>query len=200
MSTTPTPAIETPPIETERLRLAPLTPQILDASLNNDHTAVEQLLGASVPSDWWAERWVMEIRREDLRRNVALQPWTIRAIVLREAQRIIGHIGFHTRPNPDYLQKLAPGGIEFGYTVFPDFRRRGYASEASDALMNWAYRSHGITRFIVSISPTNVASLALAQKFDFIRIGEQFDDEDEDGLEYIFERRIQGVANPEHGA
>jgi RimJ/RimL family protein N-acetyltransferase len=54
--------------------------------------------------------------------------------------------------------------------------------------MNWAHQDHGITRFIVSISPTNIASLALARKFGFTQIGEQLDEED--GLEYIFERRM----------
>ncbi len=191
MSENIAPETQISPIETTRLLLIPLTPAILDASLKEDQTAAEKLLGAAIPSDWWQERWLMELRREDLRRIPDLQPWTLRAIVLRENRRMIGHIGFHTMPDPDYLQDLAPGGIEFGYTTFPDFRRQGYAYEAAEALMNWAHRIHGIPRFIVSISPTNIASLALARKFGFTCIGQQIDEED--GPEDIFERRMGDV-------
>ena len=57
-------------------------------------------------------------------------------MILRETHELIGHIGFHTGPNPDYLQDMAPGGIEFGYTVLEPFRRQGFAREAAEALMN----------------------------------------------------------------
>jgi RimJ/RimL family protein N-acetyltransferase len=46
-------------------------------------------------------------------------------------------------------------------------------------------QEHAINRFLVSISPDNEPSLALAEKMGFQRIGEQMDPED--GLEYVFE-------------
>lgn len=56
--------------------------------------------------------------------------------------------------------------------------------------MEWAHRSHGVTRFVVSINPANAASLALAKGLGFNRIGSHVDKED--GPEDIFERRIEG--------
>lgn len=103
---------------------------------------------------------------------------------------MVGHIGFHSRPGEKYLDELTPGGVEFGYTVFEKWRRRGYASEASESLMDWAHRLHGVTRFVVSISPTNLPSLGLARRLEFERIGSHVDDED--GPEDIFERRLGG--------
>jgi RimJ/RimL family protein N-acetyltransferase len=101
---------------------------------------------------------------------------------------MLGHIGFHTRPGEKYLEELAPGGVELGYTVFERERRQGYAREAAEGLMEWAHRLHGVTRFIVSISPANLASLELARRLGFRRIGSHVDEED--GPEDIFERRL----------
>ena len=64
------------------------------------------------------------------------------------------------------------------------FRRQGFAREAAEALLNWAREQHGITRFVVSIRPDNVPSLALARRLGFQRIGEHLDEVD--GLEHIF--------------
>ena len=83
------------------------------------------------------------------------------------------------------MTAISPGAAEFGYTVFPPYRRRGYAREASIALMDWARQTHGVTRFIVSIRPDNVASQALAASLGFVRIGSHLDEVD--GLEDILE-------------
>jgi RimJ/RimL family protein N-acetyltransferase len=98
---------------------------------------------------------------------------------------MVGHIGFHTQPGAEYLRDLAPGGVEYGYTVFSAFRRQGYAREACEALMQWAYQEHQVTRFVVSIRPDNIPSRRLAERFGFKQIGSHMDEED--GLEDIYE-------------
>jgi RimJ/RimL family protein N-acetyltransferase len=165
-----------------------MTPDFLAATLSGDRTRQEALLGAAVPDDWpttfvWVRRRLHELRAEP-----GLQPWLLRAIVLQRERRMVGHIGFHGRPGEKYLEEFAPGGAEFGYTVFLRDRRRGYAREACTALMDWAYRTHGVARFVVSISPTNVASLELARGLGFERVGSHVDEED--GPEDIFRRDI----------
>jgi RimJ/RimL family protein N-acetyltransferase len=175
-------------IQTPRLDLAPMTRGFLEASLAGDRTRTEALLGVAIPSDWPDQSHWVRRRLEQLRVEPALQPWLLRAMVLRSERRMIGHIGFHARPGEEHLAELVPGGVEFGYTVFEKDRRRGYAREACEALMGWAHRTHGVTRFVVSISPVNVASLELARRLGFERIGFHLDEED--GPEDIFERRI----------
>jgi [ribosomal protein S5]-alanine N-acetyltransferase len=181
-------------IRTQRLDLVPMTPAFLEASLREDLEQAERLIAASVPEGWanagpWARR-----RLDQLRQDPTLQPWLLRAMVLRSESAMIGYIGFHARPGDKYLDELAPGGVEFGYTVFEVWRRLGYASEAAESLMAWAHHVHGVTRFVLSISPSNLASLALARRLDFRRIGSRADDED--GPEDIFERRIGGQLPP----
>jgi RimJ/RimL family protein N-acetyltransferase len=171
-----------------------MTPGFLEASLQEDRVQLGLMLGTSIPNDWPDEpRWAQR-RLDQLREDPTLQPWLLRAIVLRGERRMIGHIGFHSRPGEEYLRELAPGGVELGYTVFERDRRRGYAREACEALMEWAHRSHGVTRFVVSISPSNTGSLELAKGLGFNRIGSHVDEED--GPEDIFERRIDGPLTP----
>jgi RimJ/RimL family protein N-acetyltransferase len=101
---------------------------------------------------------------------------------------MVGHIRFHSLPDPDYLRPFAREAIEFGYHVFIGHRRQGYASEASNAAMDWAQAAFGIRRFIVCVSPNNVASLSVIARFGFDRIGEH--DDETDGLEHIFLREL----------
>lgn len=174
-------------IHAERLDLIPMTPEFLQASLDNAHTVAESLLGSTIPDDWFREIDLIRLRLRELRDNPQLQPWLLRALVLRAAGRMVGYIGFHTAPGPDYLTDLAPDGVEFGYTVFAPDRRNGYAREASLALMSWARTTYGVPCFVVSISPTNVPSLGLARQLGFRQIGTHVDEED--GPEDIFELR-----------
>jgi RimJ/RimL family protein N-acetyltransferase len=126
----------------------------------------------------------MRMRLSQLRDDPALQPWLLRAVVLRSEGRVIGHIGFHNAPDSADLREVAPGGVELGYTVYPEFRRRRFAFEACVCLMGWARRAHGVSRFVASISPENAPSLALARKLGFVKVGTQWDEED--GPEDVF--------------
>ena len=61
----------------------------------------------------------------------------------------------------------------------------GDAREAAEAMYDWAYNTHGITRFVASVSPDNLPSLNLIAEHGYVQIGEQMDDVD--GLELVFE-------------
>jgi RimJ/RimL family protein N-acetyltransferase len=163
-----------------------MTPAFLEASLGGDRAQAEAILGSTIHPDWYNEEWLMRLRLNDLRKSPDYQPWSVRAIVHNRTGQMIGHTGFHTLPDPDYLRTIAPGSVEMGYTIFPNFRGQGYATEACQAMMDWAHDSHQIHCFILSISPDNEASLRIAHKLGFLRIGEHVDQED--GIEYIFAR------------
>ena len=175
-------------IHSPRLELIAMSPAFLEASFKGDLETASRLIGLDIPPEWLESKWLMEMRLIKMRENPALEPWLLRAVGLRATKRMIGFIGFHTLPGADYLNSYAPGSVEFGYTIFPDYRGKGYASEAAGALMDWATREHGVTRFVVSISPTNEPSLRIAQKFDFRKVGTVTDPEE--GVEDVFLREV----------
>ena len=170
-------------IHSERLDLVPLTPAFLRAMLEHDLAGAGRILGVPIPERLLDSTDVMSLRLKQLEVDPTLQPWLLRAMVLRECGVMVGHIGFHTAPGEEYLRPYAPGGVEFGFTVYPPFLRQGYAREASKALMGWAHQVHGVARFVVTIRPDNAASQALAAGLGFVRIGSHIDDVD--GLEDV---------------
>lgn len=173
-------------IYSKRLALIPMTPAFLRASLESRFREAEHAMELALPRDWPGDAGdVLALRLKQLEADPGLHPWLLRAIALRDTRVMIGHIGFHTRPGADYLRPFSPGAVEFGFTVFPTFRRQGYAREASLALMRWARETHQVTKFVLSIRPDNTASQALAAQLGFVRIGSHFDEVDgrEDVLE-----------------
>jgi RimJ/RimL family protein N-acetyltransferase len=169
---------------TPRLILRGMSVAFLEASLRGDVEQAQSLLGLAPPRAWFSQKRLMAMRRDDCCSDPAYLPWSVRAIGLRATGEMIGHIGFHSRPDPPYLRELAPGAVELGYSVAAAHRRQGYATEAICGMMTWAATEHAVERFVVSISPANVASTALAAKLGFVRIGGH---EDEiDGYEDIY--------------
>ncbi|MEI9964911.1 MAG: GNAT family N-acetyltransferase [Caulobacteraceae bacterium] len=171
-------------ITTPRLVLRRITLQAIEAGLAGDLERAGRLLGAALPRELIQEPDVLALGQARLEADPDYAPFGPRAIILRETREMIGHIGFHTAPDPDYLRPYARDAVELGYTVFGDHRRRGYASEALGGLIGWAQAAHGVRRFVASVSPRNDASLALVARHGFGRIGEHHDDID--GLEHIF--------------
>ena len=104
-----------------------------------------------------------------------------------ETRQLIGHVGFHGPPGINSLR--APDAVEVGYTIFPEHRRNGYASEAVEALLEWA-RAQGIHRFVASVGPENEPSLKIVRRLGFVEVGRHWDDEDGEELE--FELRPSG--------
>ncbi len=163
------------PIRTSRLDLIPLWPEFLRCSLDGLKEAAEALLGLRVPQEWFASRDMMALRLEQIETDPALQPWLLRAVACREEKSMVGYVGFHTGPEPEYLKEVCPGAIELGYTIFPEFQRRGFAYEAVLGLIDWARGTHGVKDFVVSINPGNEASRRLAARLGFQKVGRHMD-------------------------
>lgn len=168
-----------PDIESQRMRLVWMTPRVMRASIEGRCREAEALVGASLPDSWPEEdarRWI-SIRLDQMERSPEAAEWLLRLMVDVGTFTAVGYINFHDPPVDDRA--------ELGYTVFPQYRRLGYAGEAALAMMRWANATHGVSTFVVSVSPENAPSLGLAAKLGFERVGTQIDDVD--GEEWVFE-------------
>jgi ribosomal-protein-alanine N-acetyltransferase len=171
-------------VRTKRLELVWLSPELLEELLAGRREKAERIGGFAIPDDWPDEHdgRFLALRLRQTHEDPGRGPWYVRAIVLPEQRRMIGHIGFHGPPGVNALRD--PEAVEIGYTVFPEHRRRGYAGEAVVALLEQA-RAQGVRRFVASVAPENEPSLAIVRRLGFTEVGRHWDDEDGEELEFV---------------
>jgi RimJ/RimL family protein N-acetyltransferase len=151
--------------------------ELLDALIACDRAAAGRLAGYRIPADFpnAGALKLLRYRRDQIASSPSWVPWSLRAIVLRDAATMIGFVNFHGPPGVN--DTATPGAVELGWTVFPRHRKKGYATETARALIDWAASEHGIRRFVSSTTPDNEASLRVHQKLGFARTGQVVDGE-----------------------
>lgn len=159
-------------LDTARLRLTALTAEGLRAWIDGDadllyaETGVvfqcpveaPPLLGDDLPR--FHERMVTA--PEDL-------GWWVWVISTRADDRAVGACGLGGRPYT--------GTAVVGYSIYPHFEGRGFATEASGALVTWALSQPGV-RIVQATVPTwHGASIAVARKLGMQEMGHELDPE-----------------------
>ena len=160
-----------------------LDPQTLAALAAGDLAAARRTSPVDL-SPWLAGPECAGTWRRRARQVVetpADRAWVTGVLWDDDAEVPVGKAGFHAAPDIN-------GMVEVGYAVDPALRRRGYARAALENLIARARREPDAAVLRVTVSPTNAASLALIQQYNFLEVGEQWDDED--GLEIIYEMPV----------
>lgn len=152
---------------TERLELIPASVALCDAE-REGRQALERALRVRVPASWpppvFEADDIERIRRQ-LEREPPSAAWTLHYLVLREhvpgqARDLLGIAGYVAPPSSD-------GAVEIGYAVAEEHQRRGYATEAVEALVRNAFRDPGLVRLIATTYPTLPASIQVLRKAGF---------------------------------
>lgn len=151
----------------------------MQALLDGDIDRASQRLGVLLPDVFLDYDWLWRIRLQQVRNDPQATPWLVRAVVAMPDRVVVGHAGFHGPPD-------SRGMVEIGYTIFPEYRRQGFARAAVARLLEEASAVPEVEVVRASISPDNAGSLAVIRPFGFVQVGEQWDEDD--GLELVFER------------
>jgi RimJ/RimL family protein N-acetyltransferase len=155
-------------LTTERLELVRATVDRLRADLAGP-ASLAVALAASVPDTWppdlydrgateWALRYAME-------HPVELQ-WGMYYVIDPAATggpAVAGIVGFKGGPED--------GIVEIGYSILPDFRRRGYATEAVAALVELAFAHDEVDRVVAETLPDLDASIGVLRTSGFVLVG-----------------------------
>jgi [ribosomal protein S5]-alanine N-acetyltransferase len=168
--------------ETAAVRLVAFAPEAVRALADGDLAAAGRAVGGLTLPGLWLEGdwlWLWRLRAAQIEEDPDSARWLLRAVVL-DPDTVVGHAGFHGPPDER-------GMVEVGYSILEGHRRRGYAAAALSELMAYA-RGEGARVVRASIAPDNVPSLALARRFGFAHVGEQWDERD--GRELLFERPL----------
>jgi RimJ/RimL family protein N-acetyltransferase len=152
----------------------------MSALLDGDLPAASAVAGVALTEYFVTDKakWLWKMRLEQIAEDPADARWLARHALIGTEGPVVGHCGFHGPPDDD-------GIVEIGYSVMPEFRRRGYARAMLTELLRRAAAEPDVKTVRATISPDNAASLATIAGFGFIEVGEQWDDED--GLGTIYE-------------
>ena len=165
-------------LESPRLLLRPLDSHFLSLCLRaNGEAAADYLSSDTLPDEWFGKWRLMALHLQELHRDPAYLRWSLRAILCRTSGAMVGHIGFHSPPNPDYLAQRGSDGIEIGYEIYPAWRRRGLGREALQTLLQFAHAQGG-RHCLLSIATDNSASMSLARSLGFTPFGPTFEDDE----------------------
>lgn len=151
-------------IETERLILVPATVELAEAQLRG-REALGELLDADVPNSWpppLENRETMRWTRDHLRRDPEGTGWYAWFVLEKSGSRphLVGTAGFKGRPNAD-------GVVELGYAIIHTAQGCGYATEATAALVEWAFRHDDARRVVADTLPDLVTSIRVLAKLGF---------------------------------
>ena len=117
---------------------------------------------AQVSADWVAR----------VRAATAPDPWICGfSIFERASGAAVGSCAFKSPPDPD-------GVVEIAYGVDPSHQGRGYATEATQALVDYAFASGRVRRVIAHTLPEPNASTRVLAKCGFDFLGEVIDPDD----------------------
>ncbi len=169
-------------IETVHLRLIPYSPAHLLALIEGDERFEERFglpaaegLRAFIVSDEVSPAWLARLRA-----SAAADPWVHGfAVVHRESRSVIGNVGFKGPPDEE-------GMVEIAYGIVPAFQGRGYATEASEAAVAFAFGNGRVRLVRAHTLPTPNASTRVLEKCEFEHTGEVVDPED--GVVWRWER------------
>jgi len=152
-------------IETPRLILVAGTAERLRAELQNVPN-LAKVLGAEVSTDWppplydeAAVRWMLErVESEPL-----WSKWGSRYFLHKQSRSqpvAVGAGGFKGPPD-------ATGQVELGYSVLPRYQRQGFATEAVQGMLHFAFTHAEVRRVTAETLPSLVPSMGVLEKTGF---------------------------------
>ncbi len=106
--------------------------------------AYGEMLGGSLehPEDWgWYAMW----------------------LIVRKDGALIGNLSFKGSP--------VDGVVELGYGIAENYRCKGYATEAVETILEWAFDQPGVNKIAAEVSPDNHASRRVLEKCGFLPSG-----------------------------
>ena len=170
-----------PDIRTARLRLRAITRDMMQAESVGDGS-LEEILGARLTSEWPPVHWephVHELIAAQLSEQPATAGWH-RYLLLRDegVETLIGCTGGFPKSG---------GDVEIGYSTLPRYQRRGFATEAVGALVQFLLTQKGVCSVSAQTYPGVVESVKVMQ-----RCGLQFAGSGEEAGALLY-RRMRSI-------
>ena len=161
-------------VRTERLDMAPLTLQEIEALIAGDGTLLRELTGGvlfprpATPPPYMSDP--LPDVRERLRARPEEAPWWNWLMFERETARAVGSVAFGGPPDEQ-------GSVLIGYAMYPQFEGHGYATDAVRAMIGWAFQQPGV-KLVRALAPVwNTPALRVAENVGMRPVAADEDDD-----------------------
>lgn len=136
-------------IETSRLKLIPCTKesiQIIDIQNYDNGPEVQNHL-------------------KELEKDPTLLTWGSWLVIRKSDDLIIGDVGFKGKPN-------SKKEVEVGYGLLNQYWNMGYATEAVEGLVQWAFRTGKVNKVKAETELSNTGSIRVLEKANMKKMKE----------------------------
>jgi len=151
-------------IETERLFLVCLMAEEIESIISGNIQRASLLTGIcfqpadpKLGIDW---SWHLKALRADCNQLA----WRVRVIVERSSNTVLGSVTLKGQP--------IDGDVEIGWGLHDDARGKGYATEASSAVIHWIGQQAGVSSISATIPDDNYPSQRVAGRLGLMRTSE----------------------------
>jgi len=99
----------------------------------------------------------IEFHIEELKKDATMLGWGPWFVIDNESDSVIGDIGFKGKPQADKI-------VEVGYGIISSECGKGYATEAVNEIVNWAFASQKVDSVSAECLDDNYASIKVLKK------------------------------------
>ena len=138
-------------------------PSLAAAALPDDRAEASRIIGAALPAQW-PQTDLLDVLPVQAAASPETECFGIWVMIERDSGTVVGDIGFIGPPDDS-------GVLEVGYSVIPDRRRRGYATEAARAIVEWALSQPDVRVVVASCGSDNAPSIRTLERLGFRRSG-----------------------------
>ncbi len=148
-------------ITSARLELIAADARMVRADADRRYDLLGRRLGASIPAEWPPELMAdaLSPTASRLEQDASLVGWLFWYVILRAEGRLIGTVGLKGPPED--------GRCDVGYGILDRWQGRGYATEATGALIDWVLTDSRVDRIVAETLPGLGASIKVMEKLGF---------------------------------
>ena len=154
-------------LKSRRLTLVAAIADLVTADIEGI-SPLAAMLNAQVPDNWPPELYELEPMKFALNQlaDPAEQGWSFWYLLsgAGDERVALGICGFKGRPDEK-------GSVEIGYSVLSQFRNQGFASEAVQRLLTWAFSHQSVTEVCAETLPHLQQSIRVMKKNGFSHTG-----------------------------
>lgn len=140
------------------------------------------MLGVTVPDNWPTFPDSMPQGYEILKADPSSPNWGFYLFIHASDRVLIGEGGFKGKPDEE-------GVVEIGYAIVPEYRQRGFATEAARGLTHYAFSHPEVNIVQAHTLKDGTASINVLKKLGMTFISTAHDPDEGEVLRWRMERR-----------